>query len=183
VAARAAVQVRGCRGWGCWVVVCSRGGVGLWGWGSFAYVVVVVVRREGARTSINANLPSPTTVAVLSRLQSSPLASNDPPSHPHPHHFHTPPHTPNYPHTPAAPHPPTPPHSSPHHTPRELARTNPRLLVDAARVVEIQEQLDEHCRRTKAGFGAPWGMVLGGGRSGCCEYVLRQRKSVEAQSA
>jgi hypothetical protein len=38
-------------------------------------------------------------------------------------------------------------------TTRDLSRTNPRLLVDVARVVEIQEQLDEHCRRTKAGFG------------------------------
>ncbi|KAI8463893.1 MAG: component of the exocyst complex [Monoraphidium minutum] len=38
---------------------------------------------------------------------------------------------------------------------RELARSNPRLLVDCARVVEIQEQLDAHCRRTKAGFVKP----------------------------
>ncbi|GBF89218.1 exocyst complex component Sec6 [Raphidocelis subcapitata] len=38
---------------------------------------------------------------------------------------------------------------------RELARSNPRLLVDVARVVEIQERLDEHCRRTKAGYVKP----------------------------
>lgn len=36
---------------------------------------------------------------------------------------------------------------------RELARSDPALLVDAARVVEIQEAVDDHCRRAKAGFG------------------------------
>ncbi|KAI8473445.1 MAG: hypothetical protein J3K34DRAFT_410769 [Monoraphidium minutum] len=38
---------------------------------------------------------------------------------------------------------------------RELARSNPRLLVDCARVVEFREQLDKHRRRTKAGFVKP----------------------------